>query len=98
MRTPPWFRDPARQAHPSNRLDVAPKVGTGVLWANMTPYGDVDFRTMHQGTTLQKSVKYGLNVWARTETQPQRLQQLRAVGWGASTTAPAPFEPPSDVV
>lgn len=90
VRTPPWFRDPTRQAHASNRLDVAPSVGSGVLWANMTPYGDVDFRTMHQGTTLEKSVKYGLNVWARTATQSHRLQQLRAVGWGASPKQTAP--------
>lgn len=86
VQTPPWFRHPEWKSRPNNTLDVAPAVGTGILWANMTPYGDVDFRTMHQGTTLEGSVKYGLNVWARTATQPHRVPQLRAMGWGAAFT------------
>ena len=74
IREHPAYRDPS---HTSSTVDSVPKVGCGVLWANMLPNGDVDFRTTHQGTPLTSSVKYGLNVWARTVTQSYRVQHLQ---------------------
>lgn len=77
----PWTRHPEHAKQADNFLDCVPEQGSGILWANMLPGGDVDFRTMHQGTELkgggnQPSVKFGLNVWVRTMSQPYRREQL----------------------
>ncbi len=54
---------------PHLKHSVRPKQGTAALWHNMTPAGNVDPRTLHSGEPLEKSVKYGLNIWARDRPQ-----------------------------
>ena len=53
---------------------IRPKLGTGALWYNMvrdptTSQPVTDPTTLHSGEPLDKAVKYGLNVWARTKPQ-----------------------------
>lgn len=54
---------------PHLKHTVRPKKGSAALWHNMTPAGNVDPRTLHSGEPLQKSEKYGLNIWARDRPQ-----------------------------
>ncbi|CDJ35868.1 uncharacterized protein EMH_0038310 [Eimeria mitis] len=42
-------------------LKIGPSQGSAVLWSNVTPTGQVDFRTMHAGVSPTKGTKYVVN-------------------------------------
>lgn len=54
---------------PYLKQTIRPSKGKAALWHNMTPSSHVDPRTLHAGEPVQKSVKYGANIWFRDRPQ-----------------------------
>lgn len=46
-------------------LETRPKKGCALKWDNCMPNGQEDVRTEHEGIKLEKSIKYGMNIWIR---------------------------------
>jgi len=44
-----------------------PSKGTAVFWRNMTPDGKLLKKTLHRGNPVKKGIKFGLNLWIRSE-------------------------------
>ncbi|CDJ53963.1 2OG-Fe(II) oxygenase family protein, putative [Eimeria brunetti] len=42
-------------------LKIGPSQGSGALWSNVTPRGEMDFRTVHAGVAPTKGTKYVVN-------------------------------------
>ncbi len=49
-------------------LKVNPQEGKAIFWRNVNGEGEVDMKTFHGGEPPDKHVKYGLNIWIRTNT------------------------------
>ena len=48
---------------------IRPLKGKAALWHNVTPSGHPDPRTLHAGQPVEKSTKYGANIWFRDRPQ-----------------------------
>jgi prolyl 4-hydroxylase len=48
---------------------LTPDMGTAAMWWSYTADGKLDEKTLHSGEPVHKSIKYGLNIWARDRPQ-----------------------------
>lgn len=54
---------------PSINKTITPQQGVAAMWWSHTPEGKLDDKTLHSGEPVTKSIKYGLNIWARDRPQ-----------------------------
>ncbi|CDJ59102.1 2OG-Fe(II) oxygenase family protein, putative [Eimeria maxima] len=67
-------------------LKIAPSQGSGAVWSNVTPGGQMDFRTLHAGVAPTKGTKYVVNCFFN-----------EAVVRHERPPAPLPLEPPQGI-
>ncbi len=51
--------------------EIEPRAGRAVVWSSLTPEGEIDDQTLHEGTDVTSGQKWIATVWARDQcTQP----------------------------